>query len=122
MKIHNQIQGIKSFMKNNTNSTIKIVICNSYGGWEIPIPVAKILKIKEKDRFTTFEKNRSNPELVKEIELYNENFKEEEQKLKVIEIDVEDIFDYYLIEYDGQESISLMYDDKFYCVKLLKMI
>ena len=87
---------------------MKIVLNVCFGGFHIPQEFCEIHGLNQHDYI-----DRTNPDLVKFVELHGGVYEEGFSMLKVVEIP-DDCTDWELNEYDGAESITYVVGGKLY--------
>jgi len=118
------IDAIKT-LKEHQDDEIEIVLNTNFGGFALSKDACKKLGWDGKEckyEFNSkFEKNRSNPELIKVVKEMGEN-SGEHSVLSIKKIKVSNIFGVYIHNYDGQESIEYSMSNEFRDTPLFKIL
>ena len=78
--------------------------CN-YGGYAVSKKVYKLMNIEWDGFGYAFENMRGNPELIKIFKILGDEFSKNPGDIKLQQIDLSDLLNGYIDDYDGQESI-----------------
>ena len=88
--------------KEAKNEKIKFAINKCYGGFSLSDEALEYLP----NDLNYYEEHRADPELILILEKLKEKASSSCSRIEVIEIDLEDCLDSYLINYDGMERID----------------